>query len=364
MLGDRRRLPSPRSSSQLHGKAGRAAAASGAKREPQGAFRARPSTREGGLPRLGQALGLACLLLAGSAQAAPQVVATIKPLHSLVAGVTDGITEPELLLAAGDSPHTYAMRPSEARAVREADLIVRISPHMETFLSAALEAHSHPEHVLTAAQAEGVRVLEASPQAAREEHPSANSEAGHQHAADELRKDYHIWLDPQNAQAITRAVAERLAEIDPSHAEAYRANAADVTDRLRALDERLEEDLAPIQDIPYVVFHDAYQHFERRYGLEAAGAVTVNPEQPPGARHLQELRERIRQLDAACVFSEPQFEPAIVESLVRGLEVRNGQLDPLGAELEPGPDAYFELLEGLAEGFRSCLMPAMEASPG
>ncbi len=295
-------------------------------------------------------ISAALLLLAGTVQAAgPSVVVSIKPLHSLVAGVTEGVSEPELLLAAGDSPHTYAMRPSEARAVRSADLIVHISPHMETFLEPALAGHDDARSVLTAARLDGVEVI-----GPRQVHASGHDTgSGHR---DGHRRDYHLWLDPDNAQAITTAVAERLAALDPEHAEAYRDNAEAQRARIEALDERLRQRLEPVQDEPYVVFHDAYRYFERHYGLEAVGAVTLNPHQPPGAGHLQELRERIRGLGAVCVFSEPQFEPAIVRSLVNGLDARSGELDPLGTDLEAGPDAYFKLLERLADSFRACLL--------
>ncbi len=289
------------------------------------------------------------LLACGPAAAAPQVVVSIKPLHSLVAGVTDGVSEPELLLAAGDSPHTYSMRPSEARAVRSADLVVHVSPHMEAFLERALDARGDRQSVLAAADLDGIELLGGRDGEAWGEH-------GHDHGNDDAhRRDYHIWLDPRNAQTITAAVAERLAELDPEHADTYRDNAEAQKQRLSELEADLNQRLEPVRGRPYVVFHDAYQYFEQRFGLEAVGAVTIHPEQPPGARHLNELRGQIRELGAVCVFSEPQFEPAIVRSLVRGLDARPGELDPLGAGLEPGPKAYFQLLERLADGFLDCL---------
>ncbi|MBK1727264.1 zinc ABC transporter substrate-binding protein [Halorhodospira neutriphila] len=291
------------------------------------------------------------LAAAAPAQAAPRVVASILPLHALAAGVTAGVSEPRLLLDPEDSPHTYTMRPSEARAVRSADLLLYISPHLESFLQPAVEALGDDAAVLAAAELDGVQLL-----------PARRGEAGHGHRAPAHgeeraphQQDYHLWLNPANARAIVAALAEALAELDPAHAAAYRANAEALRERLAELDARLRERLAPVRETPYVVFHDAYQHFERRYGLNAVGAVTLHPEQPPGARHLAELRRRIRELGAVCVFSEPQFQPAIVRSLVRGLDVRAGELDPIGSRLEPGPDAYFRLLEGLAEGFRDCL---------
>ncbi len=295
------------------------------------------------------------LAAAAPAQAAPRVVTSILPLHALAAGVTEGVSEPQLLLDPEDSPHTYTMRPSEGRAVRNADLLLYISPHLETFLQPAVEALGDDAVVLTAAELDGIQL-----------HPGRGGEAGHDHGeaghdhgesghSEAHQMDYHLWLNPANAGVIVAALAEALAELDPEHAATYRANAEALRERLAELDARLRERLAPVRDVPYVVFHDAYQHFERRYGLNSVGAITLHPEQPPGARHTAELRRHIRELDAVCVFSEPQFQPAIVRSLVRGLEVRAGELDPIGARLEPGPEAYFRLLEGLAEDFRDCL---------
>ncbi|MFP4648729.1 MAG: zinc ABC transporter substrate-binding protein [Halorhodospira sp.] len=295
------------------------------------------------------------MLLPAHSQATPQVVVSIKPLHSLVAGVTEGVHEPELLLSAGDSPHTYSMRPSEARAVRSADLIVYVSPHMEAFLKRALATRDQPDSVLAAAEVEGVELLGSrTGEAWGERHHETHGDDTHEET-NPHRQDYHLWLDPDNAKAITTAVAERLAELDPENAPTYRANAKAQQERIDRLTGQLQERLTPIQDEPYVVFHDAYQYFERHFGLSGVGAVTVNPDQPPGASHLHKLRQRIRELGAVCVFSEPQFEPAIVRSLVEGLDARSGDLDPIGAGLEAGPDAYFELLEQLAEGFLDCL---------
>ncbi|MBK1735641.1 zinc ABC transporter substrate-binding protein [Halorhodospira abdelmalekii] len=296
----------------------------------------------------------------------PQVVVSIKPLHALTAGVMAGVAEPYLLLAAGDSPHTYAMRPSAARAVRNADLVVYISPHFERFLESALEARRSGDRrsdELAVATIDAITLHSGQREHAVDLAHSAGDSAhdhGDKHGHDhdhhhDHERDYHLWLDPHNAKAITRALAERLAELDPEHAERYQANAAAQQRRLAELDERLRERLEPIGDRPFVVFHDAYQYFERRYDLAALGAVTLDPERQPGARHLRELRAQLAEHEAVCLFSEPQFRPATVDALARGLDVRTGELDPLGAGLEPGPQMYFTLLERLADALIDCL---------
>jgi zinc transport system substrate-binding protein len=168
----------------------------------------------------------------------------------------------------------------------------------------------------------------------------------------------HVWLDTHNAAAMVDAIADALAEADPARAETYRANAADLQERIESLDAELAERLTPVRDRPFIVFHDAYHYFEEHYGLSPAGSVTVSPDIRPGAARLTELREHVESHDAVCVFAEPQFDPKLVETIVEGTGASAGVLDPLGAELEAGPDLYFAVMRNLADSLRDCLMPS------
>ena len=165
----------------------------------------------------------------------------------------------------------------------------------------------------------------------------------------------HFWLDPANAKTLAAAIAAALGAADPEHAETYRANAGAFEADLAVLTAELDASLAAVRDRPFIVFHDAYQYFERRFGLVTAGSVTVTPDAMPGARRVTELRDRIRQSGVACVFAEPQFEPAIVAAIVEGTGARPGELDPEGANLPEGPGLYRQLLENLAAGLTACL---------
>lgn len=165
----------------------------------------------------------------------------------------------------------------------------------------------------------------------------------------------HVWLDPDNARSMVDAIVETLSAVDSRHAAAYADNGERLKARIRALDAELREILAPVSQRPYIVFHDAYQYFERHYGLSPVGAVTVSPERRPGARRLVEIRRRIENIDAACVFAEPQFNPDMVRAVTRGTGARRGILDPLGAELDPGADLYFRLMKKMAAALRDCL---------
>ena len=273
----------------------------------------------------------------------PAVVVSIKPLHALVAGVMRGVGEPQLLMQGGGSPHGYALRPSQARALAQADLLVWVGEGLEGFLIKPL-----------ATLAQGTRQLELAdvlhdallPQRAGgnwEEDAPEHVAGEHDHGA----YNPHIWLSPRLAQRIVTQVAATLSEIDPAHREQYQANAARLNERLVRLDAALARRLAPVRAIPYIVFHDAYAYFEAAYGLNAVGSISIDPERRPGARRIGEIRERIRTLQARCVFSEPQFEPRLIATLIEGTGARSDQLDPLGVDLTAGEEAYFKLLEQL-----------------
>ncbi|MBX6369190.1 MAG: zinc ABC transporter substrate-binding protein [Rhodospirillales bacterium] len=296
------------------------------------------------------ALFLPLLLFAAPVEAeAPRVLASIKPVQSLVAAVMEGAGVPELLVPGNASPHGYSLRPSDAKRLAAAEIVFWIGPAYEGFLEKPLAALAGGAKVVTLAEAEGVEVLPA-----REGGVWAADHEAHGHGS-ALEADGHLWLDPENAKAIALAAARALAEADPAGAARYRANAARTVEALDRLDTRLRAVLSPVANVPYIVFHDAYQYLERRYGLAAAGAVAVTPERQPGARRVREIRERIMAAGAVCVFAEPQFEPALVRSLVRDSGARTGVLDPLGAGIPEGPALYAAMMEKLAASLAGCL---------
>ena len=256
---------------------------------------------------------------------APSVVVSVKPLHAIVAAVMKGGAPPQLLVKGGASPHDYALRPSDAAALNDARMVVWVGEAFELFLTKPLDALAHKARVVTLEEFVGDG-----------ENP-------------------HIWLDPDNAREIARRVAEALSDLDPDNSDRYETNAAGFSERLDLLDEELRTILAPVADEPYLVFHDAYGAFEGRYGLAMVGAVTINPQHKPGVKRIVALRETIRETGARCLFGEPQFTPALLDTLIEGGEARIAILDPLGATLTPGPEAYFTLMRNLAEGLRDCL---------
>jgi zinc transport system substrate-binding protein len=313
---------------------------------------------------------LAAALMTSVAQAAPDVVASIKPVHSLVAAVMEGVGEPTLLVKGNASPHTYSLRPSDAGALQNADIVFWTGHGMELFLADALDTLSIDATTVELAETPGIELLpvreggtfeahahEGEEHAHEEEEGHAHEEEGHEghdHAGHE-GGDMHFWLDPQNARVMVSAIAQTLSEVDPENAAAYAANAERELARLDALTAEIEQAVAPVAEKPFVVFHDAYQYFENRFGLTVAGSVTVSPEVMPGAQRITELKARVAELGAACVFAEPQFEPTIISAITEGTSASTGVLDPEGGLLTEGPDLYPELLRGLAASLVECL---------
>ena len=316
------------------------------------------------------ALGLiAVLFLPAGAFAAPAVVASIGPVHALVAGVMEGVGAPRLLIRGAGSPHAYALKPSEARAVAEADRLFWIGPPIESFLPRVIESLA-PGTAVALAERAGLTLLP--PRAAgpwqtpahddhheheQERHGEEHEQddhGHHDHAHDDAY-DGHVWLDPANAARMVATIADELRAFDPANGPRYQANAAALEARLEALDRALRAALEPVRAVPYVVFHDAYHYFEARYGTHAVGAIAVSPERPPSARRLSEIRARIVESDIRCVFAEPQYPARVVDAVVEGTGARSAVLDPLGADMAPGADAYFTLMHTLADSLVRCL---------
>jgi zinc transport system substrate-binding protein len=293
------------------------------------------------------------------AGAAPKVVVSILPIHSLVAGVMQGVAEPTLLVPVGASPHTYAMKPSDARVLQSADVVVWIGEHLETYLEKPLESLAGKATIVEVIAIPGIDLLTTRRGGAFEPHVHTGHSHGHSHGKKgghaEPEPDVHLWLDPDNARVIVAEMVALLSRIDTANAAKYAANGKALDARLAALDTGIKTRLAPVRDRAYIVFHDAYQYFERHFGTRIVGALTVSPDQAPSAKRVTELRKRIRTASAVCVFREPQFPAPIVDTLTSGTGAKVGVLDPEGADLDPGPDAYLILMDRIADSLVDCL---------
>jgi len=297
---------------------------------------------------------LACLLAPAAAEVS--VVVTIKPLHALVAQVMDGAGSPELLVHGTSSAHTYALKPSDAAKLNRADIFFRMSETMEPFTAKVVKSLPKGVEVVTLQETAGLQLLPRRTGATfEEEHSHGKHGHGHKHTHSAI--DGHAWLDPANAKLMADRIAQALSAKAPAKAATFRANADRLKAKLDALDAEVARELAPVASKPYVVFHDALQYFERRYGLKAAGSIAMSPEVPPGAKRISTLRKKVLSLGAACVFAEPQFDTRLVDNLVEGTRARTGTIDPEGSKIAPGPDLYFALLRTLAKDLKACLLP-------
>ena len=308
------------------------------------------------------------------AKAETKVVASIKPIHSLISYVMDGVGTPGLLVDGSSSPHTFQLKPSHATMLQEADIVFWIGEDLESFLETPLESIAKEAKQVTLMESEDIVMLKFREKNVfddhddhddhgdehddhdehdeHEEHGDEHDEHAHHDGHNHGEFDIHFWLDPEIAKTIVQIAAKEISEIDPANASKYEANAAKA---LNKLDQLINDTRGKInKDATYVVFHDAFQYFEQRFGIEVIGALTVNPEILPGAKQLAEIREVIEHEAVNCLFSEPQFNPTIAETIASDTGVKAAVLDPLGAELEPGKDLYFDLISDMASSFESC----------
>lgn len=302
---------------------------------------------------------LALLLASGPAFAAPRVVASVLPVHAIVSAVMGEVGEPELLLPGKLAEHRAKFTPQQLSDLAEADLVFIVGAGLEAKLSQLSGSEAvNGRSFVELARAPGIRTLPIREGGAWGAHDHAGEEHDHAGEGDVpgvLRFDPHVWLDPFNARLMAVAVARELVQVDPMNGAVYLANANRFAAALEQDMAAIDEELAPVKDKPFVVFHDAFQYFEKRFGLTGAGSITDVSASAPSAQRLAEVREKIIAAKAACVFREPQYDGKVVAAVIEGTGAREGVLDPLGADVTPGPGAYQVLIGNLAQSFRDCL---------
>jgi zinc transport system substrate-binding protein len=299
------------------------------------------------------------LLLSGAASATAQdlkVVVSIKPVHALVSQVMSGVGTPRVIVDGSTSPHTFTLRPSDAKAFNNADVLFRVSDGVEPFTTKIAASLPRSVQVVSLDQTPGLIKLarRASGPFEKQAHgASKHDDHGHAKAGAEI--DGHIWLDPENAKLIVDRIAHVLSAKAPQHAAKFAENSSAAKIKIDQLARDLEIDLKPLAGKSFIVFHDAYQYFERRFGLSAAGSISTNPETPPSAKRLVDMRAKIASLKAVCVFSEPNFEAKVVQTIAEGTSAKTGTLDPEGVTTPSGPEHYDTMMRKLAEGIKGCL---------
>ncbi len=294
-----------------------------------------------------------------SANAGVKVVTSIKPIHSLTSYVMDSVGKPDLIVDGFNSPHGFNLKPSHAKMIENADLIIWVGEDLEAFLEKPLNTIAKKAVNVEIMDLNGIKKLkfrEKNIFEGHDDHGHGNKEKKHddhehdKHAHGE--HDPHVWLDPMNAKIIIKEIENQLIKLDPDNSSKYKANSKKAQSELDNLIRNIKKDLKG--NLRFVVFHDAYQYFENRFGIKVLGALTVNPDVLPGAEQLSEIREVIEHEKVNCLFSEPQFNPAIIKSIAKDTKIKTGVLDPLGATFDKGKGMYSELLQSMYASFKGC----------
>ena len=353
-----------------------------------------------------------------SVKAEIKVVASIKPIHSLATYLMEGVAKPKLIVDGYASPHGFALKPSHAKMLQEADLIFWVGEDLESFLEKPLNTIAKKAENIELMEIKGLNKLKFRERNIFDGHDDhdhghkedkhkeddhddhdhkkkdghkeddhddhdhkkkdGHKEDDHDHAHKKKddhddhddhghkkkddhddheghhhgEHDPHIWLDPINAKVILNEMVEHLIENDPNNASTYKSN---LNIALKDLDQLTVDVMTELnKSTPSIVFHDAYQYFEERFNVKVLGAFTVNTDVMPGAEQLAEIREIIEHDKITCIFSEPQFNPDIINAVAKDMDIKTGVLDPLGATLDPGKDLYFDLIKNMSKSFKGC----------
>ena len=300
-----------------------------------------------------------------SAKAEVNVVTTIKPLHSLVSSVMKGVGEPSLIIEGTNNPHTFVFKPSHAEMIENADIVFWIGEDLEAFMEKPLDSLAKNAKTISFMDLASIEKLKFREQNIFDDHDGHDGHddehdghddhdehAGHHDGHNHGEFDAHIWLDPANAKEMVLEISHELSELDPSNKSKYEDNASKT---IVALDKLIEEvDKSLSKDISYIVFHDAYQYFEKRFGVIPAGALTLNPDVLPGAKQIADIQDVINDKGIKCIFSEPQYNPKIIETIGNDMKISTGVMDPLGAYIDAGPSMYSDLINGIANSIKDC----------
>lgn len=292
--------------------------------------------------------------------APPKVVVSIQPIHSLVASIMEGVDQPHLLLPPDSSPHFFQLRPRDAELIHTSELIIWVGPELENFLEKPLEALGQDSTKLALMETDGLTLLSGSHDHHHDhDHEKDSQDENHSHHHDHSI-DPHVWLSPSNASQMVKAIEQQLIRLDPEHQKQYQDNSKAVQREINRTAETMSEILAGVEKQPYLVFHDGYQYFNHSFGLNQAGHMTDNPHVPLSLHKIKELKQIIEDKKIVCLFSEPGANRKILEQVAKDTQAQVGELDPLGVNILPGPDAYRTMMIKLANDTKACLDPALQ----
>ena len=319
------------------------------------------------------------LIFTSSVRAELIVVTTIKPLHSLISNVMNGVGEPSLIIEGSTSPHSFTLKPSHAKLLEEADIIFWIGEGIETFMEKPLESIVKDAKVISFMQMDNINKLTFREKNIFESHDEDHND-GHDEDHDDHDEDHnddhdedhddhdedhdeheghnhgefdaHIWLDPNNAIEMVHEIAHELSNLDPLNKDKYIDNADKTILEIDNLIKNINKSIN--KDASFVVFHDAYQYFEKIFGVTSAGALTLNTDALPGAKQISDIQDVIKEKGVKCIFSEPQFNPKIIKTIAKDTDIKIGVFDPLGANINSDKSLYFSLINNLSENLKDC----------
>ena len=285
----------------------------------------------------------------------PKVTVDIAPVHSLVSSVMEGVGKPDLIMPAGASPHEYQLKPSNAKSLEDADVVFWIGEDLTPWLENGLESLAKNASKTSLLGVDGIELLSFREGALFEahdhgDHDDHDDHEGHAHG----EHDPHAWLSPKIAKVWLNSIAAKLSEVDPDNAATYFSNAKSARDNIDALMSEVNSILDPIREKKFVVFHDAYQYFEKDFGISASGAISLGDASDPSPARLAEIRKRVVDEAVACVLAEPQYKQGLVKAVVEGTNANTAVIDPLGVKLETGPSLYENLIRNLATNLAKC----------
>jgi len=295
-------------------------------------------------------------LMSFSVRADINVVTTIKPLHSLISNVMKGVGEPSLIIEGTSNPHNFVLKPSHAKLLQDADIIFWVGEDLEAFIEKPLKSLAKDTKKISFMELGSIskltfreeNIFDHDDHDDHDEHDDHDDHEEHNHG----EFDAHLWLDPVNAKKMVIEISHELSELDPTNKNRYKANADKTIEDLDELIEEVNQLLS--KDISYVVFHDAYQYFEKRFEVTSAGALTLNPDVLPGAKQIVDIQSLIKEKNIKCIFSEPQYNPKIIETLASDTNISTGTMDPLGVNLDRGVTMYSKLIMNIADSIKNC----------
>ena len=293
------------------------------------------------------------------------IITTIQPINALVSAVIGNTGKTISIIPAEQSPHDFKLKPSDVKVLQDGNLIFYVSNHLESSVIKVFKNLPKNIKIINLMEEANIDHLAIRDNEAWERHDhhghddhddhDKHGKKDDDHANHEKEDDVHIWLSPNNAIKIVKKVNKELNLYFPENSKIYDENASKFINKIKNLKEELVKELAPIKDKPFIVFHDAYQYFEKTFELNAVGSVALEGDIASSPKQISFIKEKIKESNASCVFQEPQFDTKLVKIVVEGTNAEIGTLDPLGVNITGDKDFYLQLLRNMSKSLKECL---------